>query len=619
VCGVRVSGRSIETITRRIQQAYDITDLVSESVRLVRAGKDFKGLCPFHEEKTPSFYVVPSKQIFKCFGCGVGGDVFKFVQLRDRVDFREARRLLAEKAGISLEDASPNRMPDEPDRAGLLRVNEWAYRWFRMQMSSAGGQISREYAARRGLTDASIESFGIGFAPDSWDALYRAASASRVPARLLLAAGLVKQRPDGGCYDAFRNRLMFPIRDAANRVIAFGGRALGDDPAKYLNSSQSLLFDKSRCLYGLDLAKSAISSSGFAVVVEGYLDCVMAHQFGYAQTVATLGTALGESHAGVLRRYAEKVVLLYDSDEAGQRAADRGLPIFLSNRLDVQLARLPEGKDPCDFLLAQGGEAFSRVLNSATDALESKWQQVRARYRGTGRLGDSRRAVEDFLTVVATAIEAGRIDPIHQGFLVNQVAQLLGLEGDAVRRQLKTLLRRPTGQPARPVGDLRKAPALPRADASAAATQWLLEVLLNEPGYFASVEPYFDPELLRDESLQRIGRRVVEAATTIGEFELSELLAQVESVEDAQRIVALHWAGQQRGHFAATVEGAVARLQQERLRREAEVLRAGLQPSLEVTPETAAATRALLESAKRDQRFASRRHVRMISMKSVRE
>ncbi len=553
-----------DSLTRRIQQAFDIADLVGEHVKLIRAGKDFKGLCPFHQEKTPSFYVVPAKQIFKCFGCGVGGDVFKFVQLREKVGFVEAKSILAAKAGISLETRRSHG-PNESDKASLAKVNEWAAGWFQHQLRDSAA--ARAYAEQRGLSPETIEAFSIGFAPASWDGLVSAARGQGIANSLLVTAGLVKPRPtDGGVYDGFRNRLMFPIRDAMQRVIGFGGRTLGDDPAKYLNTPQTPLFDKGRALYGIDRARDAIVEAGRAVLVEGYLDCVMAHQFGFRNTVATLGTALSNDHATLLRRYAETAILLLDSDAAGERAAERALPIFLSQRLNVRLCGVPEGKDPADYLLARGREGMQIVLNSAVDALEFKWSQLQTRYRGASGVVGRRQAIEDFLSIVVTAVGSGSFDPIQRGLIANQVGKLLGLEAEDVQRQL--------AQSDKKAGTNVGSPRVARtSDASkgvaAIATRELLEVLLNEPSYYPSVASSFDAVALGDEALQRVGELVIEAANRSETFDIQELLASIESVTDAQRLIDLQMSGHRRGNFAATVEGALRRLQQERTRCEA--------------------------------------------------
>ncbi|MFO0972167.1 MAG: DNA primase [Phycisphaerae bacterium] len=603
-----------EQWTRRVAQAIDIADLIGQHVKLSRAGKDLRGLCPFHQEKTPSFYVSPAKQIFKCFGCGAGGDAFKFIQLREKVSFSEARDILAERVGIPLERGPRGAPTGETDRATLARVNEWAVSWFRRQLSQTpAGHAAREYALGRGLTAGSIDAWEIGFAPESWDQLKNASHAAKISAAAIAAAGLARRRDDGGLYDTFRNRLMFPIRDGMNRVVGFGGRALGDDPAKYLNTPQTPLFDKGRCLFGLHKARDSIASGGKAVVVEGYLDCVMAHQFGFAATVATLGTALTADHAAALRRFADSVILVFDSDAAGERAVERALPIFLSQRLEVRLARVTEGKDPCDFLLAAGAEAFKTVLNGAIGALESKWQGLRDRYRGESGLSGRHRAVQQFLDDVAAAGDWGSIDPIQRGLIVNQVAKLLEIGRNDVESALR---RRPArSQPAPPQE------AVPAESAGSAgrsahegpidlAMRELLEAVLNDPGLTARVTGHLDPSRLADEELRRIATLVVDMIREAGTVDVAGLYSRLDSPASGQRLTDLIWTGETRGNLEAVVTGAIARIEQEVANEAAGGLRQVFREPSAATADLDEAARERMEIARRCQHFAARKHLR---------
>ena len=275
-------------------------ELVSEHVALKRSGKDFQGLCPFHNEKTPSFTVSPSKGIFKCFGCGAGGDAFTFIQMRESVPFMEAMRILADRSGVKLEQQTRGTRPSGPDRAEIAAVNEWACRQFRETLASDAGRETREYLASRGLSEEATERFALGLAPDDGDwILARARRQGHSPA-LLTAAGLTATSADGRIYGVFRGRLMFPIRDTMNRVIGFGGRTMKGDKAKYLNTSQNVLFDKGRNVYGIDQARPVMMNSRRVVVVEGYTDCIAAAQHGFGDTVATLGTALTDEHGATV-------------------------------------------------------------------------------------------------------------------------------------------------------------------------------------------------------------------------------------------------------------------------------------------------------------------------------
>lgn len=621
----------VAELTERIRQRSDIVDVISAHLTLKRAGRNFKGLCPFHQEKTPSFNVLPERQLFKCFGCGAGGDVFKFIQLREGLSFPEARALLAERAGISLEQREPRGPAGDGEsisKADLERVNRWAAEWFRAQFAGAVGQSARSYAASRGISEESVERFGLGYAPNSWESLVRAARQQSIPPALLLAAGLTKGRDDGSQYDAYRDRLIFPIRDAMNRVIGFGGRTLGDDPAKYINSPQSMLFDKSRCLYGLDLAKSHFSDNRRAVVVEGYLDCLMAHQCGFGTTVATLGTALTEHHVQMLQRYVDGVTVVFDTDSAGMRAAEASLFVFAGAQLDVRLAQVREGKDPADLLQIQGKEGFNETLTSAVSALEFKWRQVVRQFGADASGPARRRAVEEFLTLLARSGEFGEFDPIQRGFALNQVGKLLGLTSEEVNRQLRIVARRQRV----PEGPAASQPTfVGTPDATGRAMKDLLEVFINAPAYFHDAADVFHPDGFTDPDLRQIAEAVIEMAGREGGFSPVELIGRFESVEIAGRITDLQMAGEHRGNYANTVEGAVARLrlieQQRQLGEQVSRLREPATPSADGAQESAnsmaltagqeQAAREVQEAAKRIRHFAARKHLTAPTLRGV--
>lgn len=618
-----MNGRSTVTaITDRIREANDIVDVIGSYVSLSRAGREFRALCPFHSEKTPSFYVVPSKQIFKCFGCGAGGDVFTFVHLKERVEFRDARAILAERAGIDLSVEERRGSAAGPGKLDLERANRWAMQWFQEQFRGVEGGPARAYAAGRGLTPESIERFSIGYAPADAERILAAARRRDVPLNLLIEAGVVKKSPDGGRpYGAFADRLILPIRDAMDRVIGFGGRALGEDRIKYLNTSQTPLFDKGRCLYGISLAKSAFAAKRCAVVVEGYLDCIVAHQFGVDHAVATLGTALTPEHVETLRRYVDAVVLVFDSDEAGQRAADRSLEVFLRGQLEVRIAKVPKGKDPADYLISEGKEAFEGVLTSAVPALGFKWNQLLGRYHGGASGPDRRRAVEEFLGLLSEATEAVNADPIQKGLVVNQVGKLLGLPAEEVYEQLRLLSRR--RRPARsapaesaPLGGEGFEGRAAR-DGATAAMQQMIEVVLNEPARYESIAAWFDPRLLEDEDLRAIGAALEDWAATGSTATLPGLMERFESARLAARITELQIRGDRRGNFAGTLEGAIAAIQRSRMIEEARRHTQDLRSTggMNVTPEaaeedgTTALRRELTAVARQINGFAAQRHL----------
>jgi len=554
------------SIKEQIRQRVDLVELVSEHVALTRRGSDFWGPCPFHKEKAPSFHVVPDKEMFHCFGCKVGGDVFKFVQLIEGVPFGEAVRMLADRAGVELAHRSRGDASG-PGRVDIGRVNAWAAEFYRRQLlHPERGRDVRAYLARRAVSEETSQRFGLGLALDDGSGLRQAARLAGHSEALLAAAGLLRSN-ERGSYDTFRHRLIFPIRDTTRRVIGFGGRTLGDAQAKYLNTAQNQLFDKSRTLYGIDLARAEIAASGRAIIVEGYTDCMACHQAGFRETVATLGTAMTEAHVDLLRRYGQEIILVFDSDAAGATAAERALSVALRYGLSVRLAFVPQGKDPCEFLKAAGPEAFAGVLNSAGEALRFVWDRTQERFKAeTGDAG-RRRAVLEFTGLVSGLAQAGAVDAIQKGLIANQVAKLLDLPGEEVHRLLGGRRHSP-GRGGDPVPRPQEPPC-GGPTAEQAALTWMLEVLLNEPGLYGTVREVFDPQRFADPGLRRIASGVVALAERLGEFTLAELLSHFTDPADAQRITELHIRGTERANWDATLAGAAACLKQVAAVREA--------------------------------------------------
>ena len=560
-----------EQVKRQILDRISIQDVVAEHVTLKRRGVRWVGLCPFHSEKTPSFTVSPERGLFKCFGCGKGGDVFSFVQLRENVSFMEAMRHLADRAGVDFRDTtqrSPT-APGEPSRTDLAKLNAWALQFFRTNLlaGSVGGS-AREYLRGRGFTDATIERFGLGLAAEggpslrgSGQALRSAAASAGFGDAMLVAADLLrKDEATGRAYETFRSRLMFPIRDATGRVVGFGGRTLIDDRAKYLNTRQTALFDKGRNLYGIELAREAIASRRRAIIVEGYTDCMACHQAGFTEAVATLGTALTEAHVDLLRRFGEEIVLLFDSDAAGEAAADRAIALALPRCVKVRLARIPEGKDPSDFLGRASAADFSDVLNRAVEALEFKWLKTLERFRIDSSDVRRREAVLDFVRVVADAVNTAAVDAIQRGLLVNQIAHLLRIEGDEVSR-LMSGSRSSRGDHAAAAnkGAVSQRSAAPRDEEQAVWTH-LLEVLLNAPDLLNMVDPGLDPVRIADPRDRRIATALFDARRHGGPLSLADVLARCHDPADAQRVTELVERGAARGNFEATLRLALERL-----------------------------------------------------------
>jgi DNA primase len=353
----------LRNLREAIRDRIDLVELVSHYVRLERAGKNFKGLCPFHTEKTPSFHVSPALNRFHCFGCGASGDAFTFLMRIEGLSFREAMRRLAERAGIELrEESLPQESPDARER---LRRLVYAANFFYRQCLQRAPH-AQQYLAQRGLTPETIEAFELGYAPDGWEHLLRFLQRHNFSLADAEQAGLLKARDDGsGYYDRFRNRITFPIHDASGRVVAFGARALGDEEPKYLNSPETPLFEKRHTFYGWHLARGEILRQKAALIVEGYLDLIMLHQYGFQHSLATLGTAFTEDHAARLKRLVERVYLMFDSDAAGVRAALRAGEVLAQAGIPTLVVRLPQGDDPDSLLRTQGAAALQQALDTA--------------------------------------------------------------------------------------------------------------------------------------------------------------------------------------------------------------------------------------------------------------
>lgn len=553
--------QNFESKKRQILERVDLAELVSEHVTLRRSGRRLVGLCPFHSEKTPSFTVSPEQGLFKCFGCGKGGDVFSFLQYRENLPFIEAMRFLADRVGIDLGRSDPRAASgDSAGRGDIARANAWAADFFHARLvSDATGKTARDYLAGRGFESSTVDRFQLGIATEHGSNIVGAAAEVGFSPSLLVAADLLRRDEQSGrTYETFRNRLMFPIRDSMNRVIGFGGRTLGDDRAKYLNTRQTPLFDKGRSLYGIDMARASIVQTDRAVLVEGYTDCIACHQAGVDNVVATLGTAMTESHVQLLRRYCQEVVLLFDSDEAGISAADRAIHVALPACISVKLARIPDGKDPAEFLERNGTSAFSDVLNGAVDALEFKWISTLRQFDGRGSDAKRREAMLDFTGVIAEATGSAAIDAIQLGLIVNQIAHLLHVDRDDVRRMIQPRRVRRRGP-----GIVAAVSKEKKRHRTSAAWVTVLEVLLNEPALASSVAGKVDLERISDERDRYIAAAVLEAAGDPETYRLSDVLARCRDTADTERVEELVRAGAARGRFEQTLQVALYRLEME--------------------------------------------------------
>ena len=518
-------------ILDEIRAGVDVVDLVGRFVNLRKAGQNYKGLCPFHAEKTPSFMVNPKKGIFHCFGCGVGGDVFGFLMRQDRLSFPEAVRVLAKQAGVALpEDRGAS--AGDSGREELYRVMEAAAAFYAERLWTASGERAREYLDKRGIAPEIARRFGLGWAPDGWETIRGALKPFGEDA--LVAAGLLVTRDNKpGTYDRFRGRLLFAIRDLQGRVVAFGGRGFGDEQPKYLNSPETPLYSKGNLLYAADLARDTIREKNRALIVEGYVDCLMAHQHGFTETVAALGTAFTAAQLGVLRRYCDEVITFFDADAAGQKAAERAEELLepsggglawgvnragafdSTGSLRVKVALLPVGHDPDTFLREQGAAGFTERIAGARSLL------AYALDRTIGEAGAGPRARVNAFARVALML-AKVADAEEAAALSREAALKLGVDATQLwieAQRLQASLRRPATVAG--AATTTPAPAIFERD--------LVALLLASRDARGTLLPLLDPTELAHAGM----REIVETIARVPDAEAPALMSELAS--DAAR------------------------------------------------------------------------------------
>ena len=482
----------------RVRDATNLVELIGGYVTLQPKGREHVGLCPFHDDHSPSMSVVTHKaqSFYKCFSCGASGDAFTFLEQYLKMSFREALELLAERAGITLSrtSAGPEDAQQRELRDLVRRANDRAQDFFMESLATDPGAEAREMIQTRGISDEMVEAFQIGCAPAGWDNLLRSLPDNAKAHAAFHAAGLLKERSEGnGYYDSFRNRLIFPISNQAGQTVAFGGRIIDPtDEPKYLNSPETELFQKSRTLYGLHLARKAIADSGRAIVTEGYTDVIACHQAGHCNVVGTLGTALTDDHARMLSRLCDTVVLLFDGDDAGQRAADRALEVVLKHPVDVKICILPSGTDPADLLGEDGGkDRFEQVIACSTDVLHYVLQRFEQVLEGQDGLSGRQNMIERFLGELQR-LGLSSVIGVRRALLLSKLAELLDLPLPTVEMMLASLDKTPQAPMAEPKQDSMT--LLPDADAPVIpghrqkAEEHYLAILVHEPGAHDGIE-----------------------------------------------------------------------------------------------------------------------------------
>ena len=545
-----IPGRFLDDLIART----DLVDLVSESVRLTKKGNSYWGCCPFHSEKTPSFHVVPDRQIYKCFGCGKGGGAINYVMELENLPYRDAVAVLAKRVGMEVPETRGDSPGMRERREKLLEMNKQAARLFHQWLHSPQGAHGLSYLQKRGLSPRTLTNFGLGFAPDSWDSLINAMTKLGYDKRDLLDAGLAVNNKDGRIYDRFRNRVMFPIIDVRGNVIGFGGRVMDDSTPKYLNSPDTPVYNKSRNVFALNIAKT--SKAGRVILTEGYMDTIALHQAGFDSAVASLGTSLTAEHAQLLSRYFQQAVIAYDSDGAGVSAAQRAIPLLEKAGLQVRVLRMTGAKDPDEYIKAFGRDAFARLLDKSENQVDYRLEQIRKKFDLTD---DVQRV--SFLQEAAQLI-ASLSSPVEREIYGGHAAETAGISAEAmaqeVKKALNSRLRKQAKQRER--RDLAPANTL-QPDArslryqnirSARAEEGLIRLLLLDPGLLDRMEGLSSSEFsspLLGKVYDLIRTRLEEGSTphlgamahelTGEEMDhMSRVLHQPESVAHCERSIA---------------------------------------------------------------------------------
>ena len=482
--GILALARFLQSSIDEVLRRNDIVDVVASYVSLRRNGSDHVGLCPFHREKTPSFHISADKQLYYCFGCGAGGNLVDFVMKAENLDFVDAIKFLAERSGVTLEEEvySPEIQRRHDMRERILKMNKLAAKRFVANLSQSEAAAARAYAANRGLSREIITTYGIGFAKESWSDVTTFLNENGYKNDEIVAAGLAVRNEKGRVYDKFRNRLMFPIIDVRGNVIAFGGRALGDDAAKYMNSPETPVFHKGDHVFGLNVAKAYGAKDGL-ILVEGYMDAVSLHVHGFPNAVAGLGTALTDGQASLLKRYAPFVYVCYDSDDAGQKAADKAIDILAAAGVKIKVLSYSGAKDPDELLKTKGVETFKQLLAKALSATEYRILKVRQNYN----LVESDQKVE--FIEKAAEILAQNDNPVEREVYIKRIAKETDISPESilaqVNKQIYNKNRKQIKQEVRKIQSVSP-PGSTGKDASAATTIYKAERMLINLMFFSN-------------------------------------------------------------------------------------------------------------------------------------
>lgn len=521
-----------EDVIEEVRSRNDIVSVISEYVKLQRKGSSYFGLCPFHNEKSPSFSVSPDKQMYYCFGCGAGGNVFTFIQEYENYSFPEAMKFLAERAGITLpeKEYSQEERRAQDLRTRILNVNKMAAKYYYYQLRTENGRQAMEYLKNRRLSDETIRSFGLGYSNKYSNDLYLYLKKQGVSDELLRESGLMNVDERKGMYDKFWNRVIFPIMDVNNRVIGFGGRVMGDGKPKYLNSPETAVFDKSRNLYGLNVARTARKKS--MLVCEGYMDVISMHQAGFKNSVASLGTALTTQHASLLKRYTDEVILTYDSDGAGIKAALRAIPMLKAAGISTRVLHMNPYKDPDEFIKTLGPEAFQERMDQAENSflfeisiLERDFDM----HDPEGKTGFYQAAARKLMEFD---------QELERENYIQAVAERYHISFDSLRKMVNREAMR--GAPPRRESEevVRPQKKREKEDGKKTSQRLLLTWLIEQKGLYEKISAYITPEDFTDPLYREVAEKLFEQLKT-GEVNPARILSAYEDAEQQREVAAL--------------------------------------------------------------------------------
>ena len=530
--------RYSDDIIEEVRQKNDIVDVVSQYVRLTRRGSTYFGLCPFHNEKTPSFSVTPGKQMYYCFGCGAGGNVYNFIMEYENYTFGEALKHLADRAGVELPKIEYSREVREKaeQRAELLEINKQAAQYYYYQLRTEGGKIGYQYLSGRGLSEETMRKFGLGYSDKFGGGLYTFLKSKGYSDERLRESGLFNVDERHGMYDKFWNRVIFPIMDVNNRVIGFGGRVMGDGKPKYLNSPETKIFDKSRNLYGLNIART--TRKKYLILCEGYMDVISMHQAGFTNAVASLGTALTSGHASLLKRYTQEVLLLYDSDEAGIRAALRGIPILRDAGVSSRVVNLKPYKDPDGFIKNKGAESFEERLGQASDCFMVRVSFAESEFPMDEPQGQNRffERCAELLLELKDELERN----LYIEAIVKKYRGQYGVSVEDLRKRVNTLALKGTPaenrtQPKTSGGQNKKK----KESASDQAQKLMLTWLVTYPGIFDKVAQYLNAEDFIVPLYKEVAQMLFRQREEEGQVNPAKLLNSFTDSEEQREVASL--------------------------------------------------------------------------------